>query len=169
MELGEKFWSRVNKTDTCWVWTAGKSNKYGDYYFNGKHFRVHRLVWESIHGPIPEKMVICHKCDNPPCCNPDHLFMGTQKDNVQDALKKGKYNYTANKNPHLRNRVYSGTIENACCGERSPLAKLKESDVRIIRELAAQGHSSWVLAKRYNVDPSAIRQVVKRQTWKHVD
>lgn len=160
MELGERFWSKVNKTESCWIWIAGKSNKYGNFNFNGKQYRVHRLMWESLYGPIPHGMVICHKCDNPPCCNPDHLFIGTQKDNIQDAARKGR----------IRNHMgcNGGSEFNPTRGENNGLAKLTEPDVKAIRELASQGHSSWVLAKQYGVDPSAIRQVVKRQTWKHV-
>lgn len=91
--LEEFFWSRVEKTETCWFWVGRKMTfGYGDIqlYAGGPRTSSHRASWEINVGPIPNGMFVLHKCDNPPCVNPDHLFLGTQKDNLLDARKKGR-------------------------------------------------------------------------------
>jgi hypothetical protein len=90
--LEAHFWARVNKTDDCWLWMGSRNALrygYGVYGKGGKY--AHRLSWEIHHGrPIPPGMNILHRCDNPPCVNPDHLFLGTQADNVVDMVRKGR-------------------------------------------------------------------------------
>lgn len=87
-----RMWSRVDKTGDCWVWTgATVHNGYGTISVNNRLVRTHRLAYELTHGPIPAGMKVLHTCDNPPCCRPDHLFLGTDKDNVHDAVDKGRH------------------------------------------------------------------------------
>ena len=93
----EKFWSYVNKTDTCWVWT-GTLNKagygiiciYDPAITRGRTFIVSRVSWYFHFGSIPKGMNVLHRCDNPPCVNPDHLWLGTHKDNARDRSQKGR-------------------------------------------------------------------------------
>jgi hypothetical protein len=93
MTAEERFWSKVDKRgpDDCWEWTGGKLRGYGIFSAaHGHSVRANRFAWETSFGPIPKGKRVCHTCDNPPCCNPAHLFCGTQKDNVDDMFRKGR-------------------------------------------------------------------------------
>jgi hypothetical protein len=86
-----KFWDRVVKSDGCWLWGGGRSeNGYGAFYWHGKQTGAHRVAYELVHGSIASDMLVLHKCDNPPCVNPDHLFLGTPQDNMTDKTIKGR-------------------------------------------------------------------------------
>ncbi len=89
----EVFWERVDRSagpDACWPWTRGGSGGYGLFKRKGKNVGAHRLAWELTNGPIPSAMFIRHTCDNPPCCNPAHLLIGTTQDNTQDRNERGR-------------------------------------------------------------------------------
>lgn len=86
------FWSRVVKTEKCWLWVGGCSeNGYGAFYWQGKQTGAHRVSYELTHGSIASELLVLHKCDNPPCVNPDHLFLGTHQDNMTDKVLKGRH------------------------------------------------------------------------------
>jgi HNH endonuclease len=95
----KKFWNRLNKdgpiqpnmTTKCWEWTGTRNNtNYGLTSLDCKQMGAHRAAWILMYGEIPEGINVCHTCDNPPCCNPEHLFLGTQSDNIKDMYDKGK-------------------------------------------------------------------------------
>jgi hypothetical protein len=92
--LLERFWSKVNKSDGCWTWTGSKTTAGYGLIWNGKDTSapvyVHRLSWELHFGEIPDGLSVCHRCDNPTCVRPDHLFLGTDKDNSDDKITKGR-------------------------------------------------------------------------------
>lgn len=146
------FWTHVDKTGDCWEWTARKDAKgYGTF---GRCGKAHRFAWEAINGPIPKaegihRIGVLHKCDNPACVRPDHLFLGTQKDNMVDCASKGRMN------------------NNAPCGEGNGLSKLKEREVLEIRALFGK-KIKRVLAVEYGVSISAIKQILRRKTWRHL-
>lgn len=88
-----RFWTRVEKQKTgkrCWIWQGRKSGEYGHFEINGKAMYVHRFSYELHNGPIPKGLFVCHACDNPPCVNPKHLWLGTHRENIQDWVKKGR-------------------------------------------------------------------------------
>lgn len=90
-EVAERLWSYVDKTDTCWLWHGPIVGRgYGKIGAFGQCWRAHRLTWRITHGDIPKGMVVCHSCDTPACCNPDHLFLGTFADNNHDMITKGR-------------------------------------------------------------------------------
>ena len=147
----EEFWSKVEKSDACWQWTGALDSKgYGHFRRFLGQVSAHRASWVIHFGLVPDGMFVCHHCDNRQCVRPDHLFLGTAKDNALDMTEKGR---------HARQ---------AARGERSAKAVLTEQLVRQIRAERSAGAKLRVLSQRYGVSIHAIHDVVTRTTWKHV-
>lgn len=149
----ERFWTKVAKgqADECWEWQGAKHPfGYGDIRWGGRTERAHRVAWLLTHGPVPEGQCVCHTCDNPPCCNPAHLFVGSKADNLRDMREKGR----DSKPPLL-------------AGERSRTAKLTADDVENIRSNRTN-LTGTALADLFGVRPAAISDILRRKTWKHV-
>lgn len=154
--LAERFnASYIANGNGCWIWKLAKvAEGYGAITIRGKLKRAHRLSWELHRGEIPDGMFVCHSCDIPACVNPDHLFLGTPKDNSQDAVRKGRFSIPRKS---FKQR-----------GELHPLARITESDVRTIRSKHASGITCAELARRYKMTHANATAIVKRRTWKHV-
>lgn len=163
----ERFWGLFDRADIgCWVWRRNHTAAgYGQLRSGGKGEPVlyaHRLSWEIHFGPIPDGLFVCHHCDNPPCVRPDHLFLGTQADNVRDKIAKGRQ---PRGDAHYSRR----TPDRVRRGDLHPLARLTASQVRSIRsEHAAGGITMKALSRRYGVNPSVISVIIARKSWTHV-
>lgn len=148
----ERFWSKVDKTPSgCWVWLSTKNEQgYGRFAirvapYKQRWYSAHRLVWEWEHGAEPELCVL-HRCDNPSCVNPAHLFLGTHKDNAADRDRKG------------RRRAPKGSLNGR--------AKLTENDVFDIRR--RRGSDPVYVAGLYGVGPDQVRRIWSGDSWAHL-
>jgi hypothetical protein len=109
--IGTRFWSKVNKTADCWLWTASKMDRQGHgqftYRLRGRQYHVyaHRVAYTLCVESIPDGLVVCHHCDVPACVNPDHLFVGTQGDNLRDASRKGRFTVPRTSKLSLEDRL----------------------------------------------------------------
>jgi hypothetical protein len=141
----DRFWRKVAKGDGCWMWLGGRFDRgYGRFNPEGKiSVRAHRYAWEVTNGPIPDGLIVCHRCDVPLCVNPAHLFLGTHKDNAQDRERKGRGIY----------------------GERHPRAKLGRLEVAEIRALRAQGLSYRAIGNRFGVTAEQAGNVARWRHW----
>lgn len=155
-----KFFERFqNAENGCWIWTASIGDAgYGLMSIYGMPCVASRLSYLIHKGPIPDGLFVCHKCDNPPCVNPDHLFLGTVKDNADDAIRKGRYKEM----PHAMGGA-------ATRGSINGFAKLTEAKVADILVLAKQGRSHVSLASDFGVCNSTIGRIVHRKIWTHVE
>lgn len=164
--IADRFWGKVIKgsaPDECWGWSGARAvTKYlGGYGILGGGGRnrspvgAHRVSWEIHFGPIPAGLLVCHKCDNPACANPAHLFLGTAQDNAIDCARKG--------------RVRGGMPVGKARGSANSQAKLSEASVLEIREAYARGGTTYAaLGDKYQVTWTTVRQIVQGKNWSHV-
>lgn len=144
------FWSKVDTSRYCWKWRASQlPNGYGSFKWRGRNQQAHRIAWQIFNGRLLESgEYILHRCDNVSCCRPDHLFPGSQLDNMRDKIAKGR-------------DVYAH-------GEDHYLSELNTEQVQEIRRRRASGESGRALAKEYGVKPATICDIHRRRTWKHI-
>ena len=146
MSVDERFWARVPKKNKneCWEWSGHRHRQgYGFLKVDGTSKLGHRISWEIHYSAIPVGKMVLHRCDNPPCCNPTHLFLGTQKDNMIDCSAKGRL----------------------CCGEKNVLSRLTSEVVTRIR--SAKG-TYREIAKLFGTASSNVSVIKNRQGWKHL-
>ncbi len=172
-DIGEWFWQRVQITDHCWLWTGAHiTSGYGHFEVNGHHYLAHRTAWELAHGPIPAGLIVCHRCDNPTCVRPDHLFIGTQSDNIHDMITKGRAGSTQHPErlAHGKDHWTNQHPEKVRRGEGSNMAKLRERDVIAIRRLYREAGMRQVdLGQKFGISQAVISSIVLRKTWRHVE
>ncbi len=142
----QRFWSKVRKTDSCWLWTACvNACGYGSFHPEKGNCLAHRFAWQITNGPIPNGLNVLHRCDTPACVKTDHLFLGNHRDNMRDCARKGRF-------PDRR-------------GELHPYVKLTETDVIAIR---TDTRSNYAIAKSYGRASGCIWNIKQRRTWKHL-
>lgn len=149
----ENFWNfvKIGKENECWEWQAGRNDRnYGRVHIGGRQEKAHRVAYRLTYGE-PGLLKVCHSCDNPPCCNPSHLFLGTQKDNILDMVRKGRHKSNF---PHLT-------------GENAAFVKLKNKDVLKIKELL-KTEKVTKIARMFNVNHSLICQIKTGKIWKEI-
>lgn len=128
----------------CILWEKCKTDRgYGQVYFDGKMLYAHRVAYEKVHGPVPKGLYVMHRCDTPLCVNPDHLSVGTQKENLQDMVRKGRSN----------------------TGVKNPRSVLSEADVRTI---LVDSRPVRKIAEDYSVHFMTIQHIKQGRTWKHL-
>lgn len=127
----------------CHIWLGGQCRGYGTVSINGRSMRAHRVAWENVNGKIPKGLHVLHRCDMPPCINPEHLFLGTDADNARDKVNKNRSNK----------------------GTKHPLNKLTENQVMEIRSSSGTQVS---IARRYGIDQAHVSQIKLRKRWKHL-
>lgn len=150
IDINKRFWDRVNKTFGCWNWCGSLTKSgYGRIWYDGKTLRAHRLSWQlNCKEPIGNKLVL-HKCDNPRCVNPKHLYLGTALENTTDCFSRGR--------------------ANKCQGEQHGMHKLNGLQVRIIRKAYSfwgkDGLTCISLSQVFNVDKNTIHRIISSKGW----
>lgn len=148
-DINLRFWSKVDKSGTCWLWKAGKLQNglpYGRIWLSNKTTYAHRVSYLLTYGKILNNKCVLHKCNNPTCVNPSHLFLGTRAENTRDATLKG--------------RMPSGM--------RNGNSKLSNSDVMSIRESYRKHGDNTKLGKKYGVSRTMISNIIKRKSWRNL-
>ena len=144
--------AKIGGIESCWEWIGAKNGSgYGNFFFKGKTDKAHRVSWmiDKLKA-IPRDMCICHKCDNRGCVNPSHLFIGTQQENMDDMVKKGR----------------QGSYDHS--GEKHPRTHLTDRCVRNIRSLIVMGASGKNIARIYKIDSRAISSIKVGKNWANV-
>lgn len=157
-QLARRFWAFVDRSGKCWLWRGSRAARgYGRFMVGSrrdgtrKSERAHRVAWELKRGPIPAGLCVLHRCDNPPCVRPAHLWLGTCRDNFADMRAKGRGRNGA--------RVHRG--------ERHSLAKLTRAEVEEIRRgYEAGGTSQRELGKRFGVGQTQISRIIRGHRWR---
>lgn len=165
----DEFWSKVARGDSskCWLWLAA-TNQSGYGIVGGRPARrAHRVAWEIANGPIPDGLYVCHQCDVRLCCNPGHLFLGTQLENMADRSRKGRQR-TAYEAPIVSAALRASVPVLTRRGAHHPKSVFTESIVIEIRRRSMAGESTRQLASRFNVSHGAVKHVVARRTWRHL-
>lgn len=139
-----KLWSKVNKTETCWIFTGALAHGHGRIVVNGRCEQAHRVSYELHHGKIPSGLMVRHLCHNKRCVNPEHLILGTHQDNMDDSVRDKKFAY----------------------GQRNGQSVLTEKSAK---EIFYKDGTCKQIAMQYGVSPSTVSNIKNRKTWKYMN
>jgi hypothetical protein len=172
-----RFWPKIERrgADDCWEWVARRTHDgYGQFRTGGKgspNQHAHRCAWALTHGYWPPSdVLVCHTCDNRPCCNPAHLFLGSPADNSADMVAKGRQRQGARPpgaGCGARNARYTHP-ETTARGERNGWARLTADDIREMRRLRDEGWLQKDLARKFNTPQTNVSRIIRRRAWAHV-
>lgn len=165
-----RFMSYVTK-ENCWNWKGSlQPNGYGKFSIKRNFISAHRASYQIFKGEIPKGRFICHTCDNKKCVNPDHLWIGTPKENMQDAIKKGiiiyKKGYSLSADHIEKLRICNKPDKK---GEKHHLRKLSNKNIHEIRKLYKLGNTQKKISEKFNIHPSAISRIVRNKRWAHIN
>lgn len=161
--VAERFWAKVEKSEACWNWKASKSKKgYGNFVHKSfPTILAHRISWILSNGAIPAMLDVCHHCDNPSCVRPDHLFIGTRSDNMQDCVNKGRHKGTQYLRAGRSNRKYA-------VGSKNRTSKLTEEQAIRAKQCSRKRGEATRLAKEFGVSLSIICDIRDGKRWVHL-
>lgn len=172
-----RFWAKVHKGDTCWIWTANKNRSgYGRFRFHGDYYFAHRFSFLLAYGHIDPNMYVCHRCDNPACVRPDHLFMGLPKANAQDRDAKGRAatgdRHWTRQHPErvprgLNNGAYTRP-DRVLRGEANGQSKLDATQVARLKARIRDGATDKVIAAEFGVHVATVWCIRTGRNWRHV-
>ena len=190
----DRFWSKVQKTESCWMWqNSCYTNGYGKFHYMGKHKRAHRVAWILVYGEIPKGLYVLHRCDEKRCVRPDHLFIGTQKENIRDAMQKKRFKpcrlpTSVETLAHIKAQYERGlggvkklakmlhvsrqTVLRALngvqrhSGQKPILTAEQVREARLLHDTRRYG--SQRLSRLFGVGEETMRNVLRRKTYKNI-
>lgn len=184
--LPERFWAKVQKGQDCWLWSGSTNGRYGRIVVDGKNTPAHRVSWTLHNGPVPDDRSVCHHCDNPLCVRPDHLFLGTQSDNMRDCAAKGRNISQTRPSVLARGDAHGmrlhperratgekhGSKTHPECvarGSRQGSSRLTEAQVADARAMHREGRGSVSqIAELFGVSRRTMCDILRRTSWRHV-
>ena len=164
-----RFWKYVVKSDGCWEWTSNRVRGDGTFLINYRDYKSSRVSYALAHGSCDTSLMVCHKCDNPSCVNPEHLFLGTGSDNMLDSHRKGRQpKRTVGSHCRAMYKKWRAKNPLVFSGENSPRATLNNRLVRKIMAMKEDGRRCVDIANSLGLSWASVNFVIKGKCWNHI-